>query len=330
LSDGEFIRSLNEGKKISLEQFQAAYSQLQSEYREKSRVAPIEDPATALSYVAVRMNPIYSVLHLVFSELRNDLFASKQPESVLDIGSGPGTALFAACSVWDGITRLVAVERQKILIAVARALVQQFQQGGELAIPYDNLSWECASFGSWAGTEEADLAVASYMLGELSEKDVISSVDAIWARTRRALIIVEPGTMQGFARLSEVRRHLIGQGAHIVAPCGGNWGCQSRWCHFSIRVVRTRLHQSIKEATLGYEDEHFSYLVASREVLPFTGARIVGRIRSNKFQTVVPVCSEGGVLREVTYAKRNQAKEYREAQRWHWGGRIPALDTEST
>jgi len=321
-SDGNFIQSLTGGKKISLERLQSAYSKLQSEYREKSTVAPIDDLATALSYVAVRMNPIYSVLHLIFSELRRDLIDNWQPKSVLDIGSGPGTALFAACSVWEGITRIVAVERQEMLISVARALVQQIQRGGDLAFPYDNIGWECSSVISWTGREKADLAVASYMLGELSDSDILSCIDAVWARTARVLVVVEPGTMEGFARLGGVRRHLIQQGAHILAPCGGNWECQAQWCHFSTRVTRTRVHQSIKEATLGYEDEHYSYLVASREIRPFAGARIVGRIRSNKFQTVVPVCTEGGALCDLTFAKRSQPGKYKEAQRWHWGGRI--------
>jgi ribosomal protein RSM22 (predicted rRNA methylase) len=328
LSDGELVRSLNGGKRLSLEQLQSAYSRLESDYRENNVVAPIDDFATALSYVAVRMSPIYSVLHLIFSELRNDLLESAQPNSVLDVGSGPGTALFAACSVWEGLTRLVGVERQATLISVARALVQQFQKAGELVLPFDNLSWECTPVNSWVSGEQADLSVASYMLGELSDGDVLACIDAIWKRTKRYFVIVEPGTMRGFARLARVRRHLISRGAHIVAPCGGNWECQAEWCHFSDRVTRTRLHQSIKEATLGYEDEHYSYLVASHEILPFAGARIVGRVRSNKFQTVVPVCSEGGALCNITFAKRTHSKEFREARRWHWGGRVVSLGEE--
>jgi ribosomal protein RSM22 (predicted rRNA methylase) len=322
LSDGELVRSLNGGKRLPLERLQSAYFRLESDYRENAVVAPIDDFATALSYVAVRMNPIYSVLHRIFSELRNDLSESAQPESVLDIGSGPGTALFAAGSVWEGITRMVAVERQATLISVARALVEQFQKAGELTIPYDNLSWECTPVLSWVGREEADLSVVSYMLGELSDGEIVSCIDSVWRRTRRFFVVVEPGTMKGFARLAHVRRYLISRGAEIVAPCGGNWECQAEWCHFSDRVTRTRLHQSIKDATLGYEDEHYSYLVASREVLPFAGARIVGRVRANKFQTVVPVCSEGGALCDVVFPKRTQAKEFKEAKRWHWGGRV--------
>lgn len=328
LSDGDLVRSLNGGKRLSLERLQSAYMRLESDYRERNVVAPIDDFATAMSYVAVRMNPIYSVLHVIFSELRNDLPELAQPKSMLDVGSGPGTALFAACSVWEGLNRLVAIERQATLISIARALVYQFQKAGELPIPFDNLSWECAPVDSCVSKEQADLSVASYMLGELSESDVFACIDSIWSRTKRCFVIVEPGTMKGFARLKRVRKHLIDRGAHIVAPCGGNWGCQGEWCHFSDRVTRTRLHQSIKEATLAYEDEHYCYLVASKEAVPFAGARIVGRVRSNKFQTVVPVCSEGGALCNVTYGKRTQAREYKEAKRWHWGGRVAGLRGE--
>ena len=323
-ADGEMLKSLNEGKKISVQRLRLAHAALESDYRENTSVAPIADVTTAMSYVAVRMNPIYSILHLIFSELRNDLASSAQPETLLDIGSGPGTALFAACSVWDGLSRLVAVERQSVFISIAKALVQEIQKAGELGMPYRNLSWERSSVSSLVSKERVDLSVASFMLGELSESDVLPCIDSIWSRTKRFFVIVEPGTMKGFARLAGVRMHLISKGAQIVAPCGGNWKCQSKWCHFSERVTRTKLHQSIKEATLGYEDEHYCYLVASREALPFVGNRIVGTIRSNKFQTVVPVCSSegGGELHDVTFAKRSQASEYRELKRSKWGERL--------
>jgi len=55
--------------------------------------------------------------------------------------------------------------------------------------------------------------VASYSMGELSLADALQVVDAAWRACGGALVIVEPGTPAGYARVIAARDQLIRRGA---------------------------------------------------------------------------------------------------------------------
>src|SRR6202011_5124470 len=84
-------------------------------------------------------------------------------------------------------------------------------------------------------TEPADLVVASYMIGEIDDAERRALADAMWAKTRGTLLIVEPGTPAGYGRIIAVRAQLIAAGAHVAAPCPHDRQCpliSPDWCHF--------------------------------------------------------------------------------------------------
>ena len=97
------------------------------------------------------------------------------------------------------------------------------------------------------------------------------SCAAAWRATSHALVLVEPGTPAGFQHILDARTALAAEGARFIAPCPHEGPCPMRtgartddWCHFSVRVPRTRRHRQLKGGSLGYEDEKFAYLVATR------------------------------------------------------------------
>ena len=71
------------------------------------------------------------------------------------------------------------------------------------------------------------------------------------------------------AALRAVRAALTAQGAYVAAPCPrGCAACPMEagdWCHFAVRVQRTRLHKALKGGDAPYEDEKFGYLALTRE-----------------------------------------------------------------
>ena len=76
-----------------------------------------------------------------------------------------------------------------------------------------------------AEAEAADLVVASYMISEISESERGALADLMWHKTRDTLLVVEPGTPAGYARIIALRAQLIAAGAHVAAPCPHDGDC---------------------------------------------------------------------------------------------------------
>ena len=123
-----------------------------------------------------------------------------------------------------------------------------------------------------AGSLSCELAVISYALGEVPAAERESVLRKAWSATTALLVVVEPGTTRGFGVVNAARSWLIAKGAKLLAPCPHCNTCPMAaagdWCHFAERVERTQLHRRLKGGELGYEDEKFSYVVASRAALP--------------------------------------------------------------
>ena len=90
-----------------------------------------------------------------------------------------------------------------------------------------------------------------------------------------------------------VRAALIGAGAEVLAPCPHQRPCPlvaPDWCHFAVRLERTRDHKTLKSADVPFEDEKFSYLIAARPgVGSRAGARIIKPPHRTKFDVTLPL-----------------------------------------
>src|SRR5262249_50744869 len=124
-----------------------------------------------------------------------------------------------------------------------------------------------------------DLVVISYALGELAPAAADALLDRSWQLAKEFLVVIEPGPMRGFAAMHRARSLLIAQNVNILAPCPHRDACPmagtADWCHFVQRLERSTVHRQAKTASLPYEDEKFSYLVASRHAFLPAAARIV-------------------------------------------------------
>jgi ribosomal protein RSM22 (predicted rRNA methylase) len=94
-------------------------------------------------------------------------------------------------------------------------------------------------------------------------------------------------------------------------------GSARDWCHFSERLERSAAHRRLKGAELGYEDEKFSYVVASKLPARKAAARIVRHPQQSKGHVDLQLCAPGG-LRNQTVT-RSQRQEYKQARRAKWG-----------
>ncbi len=169
--------------------------------------------------------------------------------------------------------------------------------------------------GSW------DLVICSYALNELPEQQRAELVRQAWARTAKLLVIIEPGTKPGYANILAARTRLLAQGAILAAPCPNALACPMAiggdWCHFAARIERTAEHRRLKEATLGHEDEKFSYVAFSRNEVQRPAARIVRHPKIFSGYTQLTLCREGEIANATI--TRSKKEDWRRLKRLCWG-----------
>ena len=159
------------------------------------------------------------------------------------------------------------------------------------------------------------------MIGEISDGERRALAELMWQRTRDTLLVVEPGTPAGYARVIALREQLIAKGARVAAPCPHDGKCPLEppdWCHFSQRLQRSRAHMQIKGAEVPFEDERYAYVVVSR--VPMSrqaAARIIKPPVEAKPGTTLPLCEAGG-LRNAFVARRDK-DAFRGARKKEWG-----------
>src|SRR6202021_2235385 len=229
-------------------------------YRGGGNSAAIKSEADALAYALARMPATYAAVTAslnALGEIRPD-FA---PQSLLDVGAGPGTATWAAAEAFPSLRSFGLLDAN----AALRALALDFASGS--ARLRDMTYQHGEARVALADAEPADLVVASYMIGEIDSAEQKTLAGLMWAKTRDTLLIVEPGTPTGTARILALREQLIASGAHVAAPCPHDGQCPLQppdWCHFTQRLPRSRAHKQIKGAEVPFEDEKFAYVALTR------------------------------------------------------------------
>ena len=239
------------------------------------------------------------------------------PRSLLDIGAGPGTASWAAADAFPTLANFALLDANPVL----RSLALQFAKGNSR---FNAASYQLGSARALLeGAGEADLVIASYLIGEFGEIERRDLVDAMWARTRDTLLIVEPGTPTGYARIIAARAQLIVSGAHVAAPCPHDRACPLSapdWCHFAQRLPRSRAHMQMKGAEVPFEDEKFSYVILTRAPPVQRPSRVLAPPIVGKAEIAAKLCTPDG-LAFAKVARRDKAA-YAEARRWAWGDAV--------
>jgi ribosomal protein RSM22 (predicted rRNA methylase) len=273
----------------------------------------LADDLAARAYLTVRLPATYAALRDAMAKLA-ELRPDFQPASLLDVGSGPGTALWAAADCWPQL--------ESALLLEASGAIRKWGEMLAEAVPVAHVKWQSTDIAKGvSGKSPSDLVCLAYVLSELTAAARQKVIDDLWSLTRDVLLIVEPGTPKGWERILAARGRLIELGAYVIAPCPHHLPCPVAapdWCHFSRRVARSRLHRLAKEADVPWEDEKFIYLAASRRPgLPIE-ARIVAPTRSSKGGIDLKLCCANGSLSQRTLGKRDGAI-FKAARRRGWG-----------
>lgn len=242
-----------------------------------------------LAYALCRMPATYAVVEKL----------KLNHASILDLGAGPGTAGF----VYPTVT--TQIEHDPDFISLAKRLGAK----GE---------WIKGDFRKLALTPH-DAVLFSYSLGEVWPL----SLKKYWEAAKEALIIIEPGTPRGYETILKARDELISLGGHVAAPCPHNNACpliKPDWCHFGVKLERTKLHRRLKQGTLGYEEEKFSYLIVTRKKVE-SYERILMPPKKLTRHMKLKLCTETGM--EMRTISKKDGALYKAARKTTWGDQLP-------
>lgn len=288
------------------------------------------------AYAAARMPATATVAATVLA----DAYAgtgSVPVASLLDLGTGPGTSLWAALEVWPALERAELVDRDAAMLALGQRLWSHHPAAGRIEVRWHQT--DLAADGPPAGPpaadpavgesfESHDLVVLSYVLAELEPRGADALVARAAALAHRLLVIVEPGTPRGFERVRAAIAVGLAQGLSLAAPCPHERACPLQgddWCHFAARVARSRVHRLAKDAELGWEDEKYSYATLTRVPPGPRLARIIAPPQKDKASVHLRLCTAEGIGdRRVPRAD----PLYRAARHARWGDLWPPATHE--
>src|SRR5258708_25013283 len=155
-------------------------------YRDGGGSTAIRTAADALAYALARMPATYAAVTASLNALR-EIHPGFAPKSQLDVGAGPGTATWAAAEVFSSLQSFTLVDANGALRALALDLTSGSTRLRE--INYHRGEARAAL----ADAEAADLVVASYIIGEISDAERRRPAGLDRTKTRDTRLILQPG-----------------------------------------------------------------------------------------------------------------------------------------
>jgi ribosomal protein RSM22 (predicted rRNA methylase) len=273
----------------------------------------------ALAYALARLPATYAACATAFSEAAR-IAPDFRPTRLLDAGAGTAAASWAALEVWPGLAGLTWLDSSPPFLDMAARLARD---GAPPLQTPDKRKADLTSGGPWPG---ADLVAASYALAEIAPTAQATVVRALWDACEGLLALVEPGTPAGYDRILAARRTLVAEGAELLAPCPHARDCpltSPDWCHFSVRLPRSRDHRIAKGADVPFEDERFAYLIAARPTVAASARapRVLAPPRTAKPGITLKVCGPQGL--ETRFVARRDKAAHGVARRLDWGDAWP-------
>ena len=245
----------------------------------------------ALAYAAVRMPATFGAAAAALE--RTLPLLETVPTTLLDVGAGTGAAAWAASSLLF-LESVICLEREPAMAQLGQALMAAGSETLQKSRWISGDINDPSPFSIHAG-----LVIAAYVLNEMHEADRPAALSRLWAATEDALVLIEPGTPEGFRQIKAARDYLLDRGASLLAPCPHEKSCPlppDDWCHFSCRVARGRLHRQLKGGDAPYEDEKFCYLAFGRAKGARVSSRILRHPQIESGKITLQLCTPSGLV----------------------------------
>lgn len=167
-------------------------------------------PDESLAYVLHGLLPSYGIALRLFTDVEAST-PNFHPKSMLDFGSGPGAAVFAAREVWSGLDDIVVVEPSRSMSQVAEHLL--------VDSPGVFYRKSLADVTRFHRGKKYDLVVAHYVLSELpTDRDRDLAIAQMWDLVSEGGVLVfsEHGNRWGFRVVKRSRDMLLERAAALA------------------------------------------------------------------------------------------------------------------
>ncbi len=263
------------------------YSELSENYRNQNFKEM--NFSRAIAYALGRMPATCGVIKYVLKKFEN---TGKNFTNILDVGAGVGALKIA---LQDCGINYEALEKSEAMRKVFRKL------NG------DNSKIYSEDFQKFQVKYSYQAVFASYFINEIRDKK--SALKKMFDLAEKYVFILEPGTPNGFKNILEAKKIATELGWYPLLPCATR-DCKisgEDWCHFSIRLPRTKYHTKMKNAELPYEDEKFCYVIFSKKKTKFfENNTIIKRPIKKSGHTIFDVCTSEGIRRVVRTDKASK------------------------
>ena len=137
-------------------------SELSLRYRKdpSDRRTLIRNAADVRAYAAFRMPATFAAAYMVLEAVRTAL-PQWAPQTLLDVGAGPGTVMWAAAAVGWSFDSITLLEREAAMIDLGRRLAQKGEESIRAA------RWIKTDLSRDGHVSGHDLVTAAYVLGSL-------------------------------------------------------------------------------------------------------------------------------------------------------------------
>lgn len=297
---------------------------LHTRYTERhTKGSYLKDMDDIFAYLALRTPATYAQIHAACSAIC-EMIPSWKPVSVLDIGSGPGTGVWAAKDSWESIVDATCVDAERNFITIGRQLTEQSQ----FSI---SVTWEHKDVrGGLDQSKQYDLVIISNVLNELTPASRDKLLGQAFNSTSGVLLVVEPGTPEGSIITQTVAKQFRNS-AHLVAPYIDNSLVQKEgfWLHFSQKFIRPEFERRIRqhmrdnsEMASDWEEAKFSYVALSKlSTENAIWGRCIGPIQNQKGFIELPVLTKDAI--ETIRVMKRHPEQYHYAKELKWGDVIP-------
>ena len=289
--------------KYNIKDLKNAASNLSKRYMEEKRTGEtfLVNELDNVAYSVIRMPATYSAIRTCLEKIKE--IYDFDFKSMIDIGSGTGAAEWAATDLYT-LEDIVCIEREKVMRDISK---KYFSYSDELK----NVKFIDADILKEDINEVKELCVLSYIINELSEENRLNVIMKALELTNNVLLVVEPGTPEGFMNIKKIRDYCYEKGYQIIAPCTNFCGrCdipENDWCASSVRVQRTKEHKYLKDADVGFEDEKFSYIAISKEKIDLKSfeekRRILRHPKIENGKITVKICNKGEIKEDIITKK---------------------------